>query len=202
MEINKTVYGEIKTRKSLFPESKAETVERENLVKKGNQKPNENQILESGPSNKLSKLKERQKSKENEGNNLNEVYNEGFLHKPPITPIMQDHPIQKGIINSKYYKIEIKIEYNQKITNVTKMKPPTTTSFATHISLYSEKNVNYEKKNPIDELIDYSTLEEEKNRIYGILEEEKEQRKNSLLNYLSIKKYIGADSKWILKEFV
>jgi len=44
------------------------------------------------PINKLNKLK--QKIKEN--TNKAEGQNEGMLQKPPITPLMQEHPIQKG----------------------------------------------------------------------------------------------------------
>lgn len=51
-------------------------------------------------------------------------------------------------------------------------------------------------------MIDYSSLEEEKNRIFQNLENEKEMIKNAIFETLNIKKYIGADSKWILKEFV
>lgn len=47
------------------------------------------------PSNKLNKLKEKQKIFKDYPNK-NEVQNEGMLQRPPITPVMQEHPVQKG----------------------------------------------------------------------------------------------------------
>ena len=96
LEINKTVYGEIKTRKSLFPENKQEPKPlHENLHKK------EVKLVETSPenipSNKLNKIKEKQKFKENITTLPNENQSEGVFHRPPITQLMQEHPIQKGI---------------------------------------------------------------------------------------------------------
>ena len=82
------------------------------------------------------------------------------------------------------------------------LKPQTT--FATHINIYNEMNAVAEKGNfnTNEGIFDYSSLEEEKNSIFSLLEKEKEQRKTLVFENLSLKNYIGADCKWILKEFV
>jgi len=74
---------------------------------------------------------------------------------------------------------------------------------ASRINLY-----NYDTKNEFNDsksfnegMIDYSQIEEEKIRIFERIEKEKEQRKTMIMNQLNIKNYIGADSKWLLKEF-
>lgn len=74
---------------------------------------------------------------------------------------------------------------------------------ASRINLY-----NYDTKNEFGDSrifnegpIDYSQIEEERMRIFERIEKEKEQRRAAILNQLNIKNYIGADSKWLLKEF-
>lgn len=106
MEINKTVYGEIKTRKSLFPEvpvkRETETKETMNLSQENNREitdlisNEDSREANNIPSNKLNKLKDRQRIKDGNKNTDNQTQNEGILQKHPIIPIMQERPILKG----------------------------------------------------------------------------------------------------------
>ena len=52
------------------------------------------------PSNKLNKLKERQKIFKDYTAKI-DMQNEGIMFKPPITPVMQEHPIQRGRFSKK-----------------------------------------------------------------------------------------------------
>lgn len=218
MEINKTVYGEIKTRNSLFPENQPIKRERDHSEKREVTQPKEEKrealnnlssvedyTEPNLPSNKLNKIKEKQKIFK-DFNLRSETLNDATNLKPPLTAIMQEHPVLKGIESENFQIISFPFasEINKKPSFVSSTSNSTTVPnpqklAASRINLY-----NYDTKKEFndagDGVIDYSQLEEERIRLFERIEKEREQRRAMIMGQLNIKNYIGADSKWILKE--